>query len=325
MFAAFNRGLPLVAALVLAFTGAAHGAAIGPSGPHREAVDEHSYPWSSLGKLTNETGGSCSGAVIARDKILTAAHCVYNFRTRHYIAPSALHFLVGYRTGSYSAHVRFVRYEVGPGFDPQRYNQTSESDWVVLTASEPLPAEIEPLRLRAELAPSGTKAVMAGYGQDRAYALTADRDCALGDEIVGGRLLLHTCHGNFGSSGAPILVKGGDGEMQIAGVQIASMGSAGDEQMVAVPASAILRQEMPRPVVQVRAQARGYVMPVLISQDGCPAAPSQDTPVTLETIRARLDWQPPTIEVRGEPPASDWSAENTVAWLSGDPFSIALF
>jgi protease YdgD len=321
MFAAFNRGLPLVAALVLAFTGAAQGAAIGPSGAHREAVDEHSYPWSSLGKLTNETGGSCSGAVIARDKVLTAAHCVYNFRTRHYIAPSALHFLVGYRTGSYSAHVRFVRYEVGPGFDPQRYNQTSESDWVVLTASEPLPADIEPLRLRAELAPSGTKAVMAGYGQDRAYALTADRDCALGDGIIGGRLLLHTCRGNFGSSGAPILVKSGDGEMQIAGVQIASMESAGTEQMIAVPAAAILRQEMPHPVVLVR----GYVMPVLISQDGCPAGPSRDTPVTLETIRARLDWQPPIIEVRAEPAAPDGSAESTVAWLSGEPFAIALF
>jgi protease YdgD len=321
MFAAFNRGLPLVAALVLAFTGAAHGAAIGPSGAHREAVDEHSYPWSSLGKLYNETGGSCSGAVIARDKILTAAHCVYNFRTRHYIAPHELHFLVGYRTGSYSAHVRFRRYEVGPGFDPQRYDQTSDSDWVILTASEPLPADIEPLRLRTELAPSGTKAVMAGYGQDRAFALTADRDCELGDKIGGGRLLLHTCRGNFGSSGAPILVKNGDGEMQIVGVQIASMESAGAEQMVAVPVAAILRQEMPRPVVPVRA----YVMPVLISQDGCPAAPSRDTPVTLETIRARLDRQPPTIEVRAEPPAPDWSAESTVAWLSGDPFAIALF
>jgi protease YdgD len=325
MFAAFKRGLPLVAALGFVFISTAHGAAIGPSAPHREAVDEHSYPWSSLGKLTNETGGSCSGAVIARDKILTAAHCVYNFRTRHYIAPSALHFLVGYRTGSYSAHVRFVRYEVGPGFDPQRYSQTSESDWVVLTASEPLPADIEPLRLRTELAPSGTKAVMAGYGQDRAYALTADRDCALGDEIIGGRLLLHTCRGNFGSSGAPILVKSGEGEMQIAGVQIASMGSAGDEQMVAVPAAAILRQETPRPIVQVRAQVPAYVMPVLISQDGCPAGPSRDTPVTLEAIRARLDWQPPTIEVRAEPVVSDWYAESTVAWLSGEPFAVALF
>jgi hypothetical protein len=78
---------------------------------------------------------------------------------------------------------------------------------------------------------------------------------------------------------------------------------------------------MPRPVVQ----ARAYVMPVLISQDGCPAAPSRDTPVTLETIRARLDWQPPTIEVRAEPVASDWYAESTVAGLSGEPFAIALF
>ena len=40
--------------------------------------------------------------------------------------------------------------------------------------------------------------------------------------------------------------------MQIAGVQIASMESAGTEQMIAVPAAAILRQEMPRPVVPVR-------------------------------------------------------------------------
>ena len=78
---------------------------------------------------------------------------------------------------------------------------------------------------------------MAGYGQDRAFALTADRDCALGDEIIGGRLLLHTCRGNFGSSGAPILVRAGDGEMQIAGIQIASMESAGAEQMIAVPAA----------------------------------------------------------------------------------------
>ena len=75
--------------------------------------------------------------------------------------------------------------------------------------------------------------------------------------------------------------------------------------MVAVPAAAILRQETPRPIVQVRAQALAYVMPVLISQDGCPAGPSRDTPVTLEPIRARLDWQPPTIEVRAEPAVSD--------------------
>jgi protease YdgD len=326
MFAAFIRGLPLVAVLALAFTSSAHGAAIGLSG-HRDAVDEHRYPWSSLGKLYNETGGSCSGAVIARNKILTAAHCVYNFRTRHYIPAEALHFLVGYRTGHYSAHARIASYEVGPGFDPQRYDQTSESDWAVLTVTQSLPAEIEPLRLRSELAPSGTKAVMAGYGQDRAFALTVDRDCELGDKYGAG-LVLHTCRGNFGSSGAPILVRSGDGEMQIAGVQIASMQSGGTEQMVAVPAQAILRQEReaPREVKLVRA----YVMPVFISPEGCPAGPSRDTPITLESIQDRLDFRPTIIDVQAEPDPGMEDAPNrlpvsTVAWLSGEPFALALF
>ena len=93
----------------------------GPLDLHRDAVDELSYPWSSIGKLFNETGSSCSGVVIARDKILTAAHCLYNARTRRFIPAEALHFLVGYRTGRYSAHARIASYEIGAGFDPLRY------------------------------------------------------------------------------------------------------------------------------------------------------------------------------------------------------------
>ena len=79
------------------------------------------YPWSAIGKLYNETGGSCSGVVISRDKILTAAHCLFNARTRRFISADSLHFLVGYQSGRYIAHARIARYEIGPGFDPLRY------------------------------------------------------------------------------------------------------------------------------------------------------------------------------------------------------------
>ncbi|HXD52501.1 MAG TPA: trypsin-like serine protease, partial [Burkholderiales bacterium] len=89
---------------------ASSGAITGRLDQHRETVDELRYPWSSIGKLYNETGGSCSGVVIARDKILTAAHCLFNARSRRFIPPEALHFLVGYRAGRYSAHARIASY-----------------------------------------------------------------------------------------------------------------------------------------------------------------------------------------------------------------------
>jgi protease YdgD len=237
------RGPLLWAACSLAMVSIAQGGTIQAMGRHRADVDVSRYPWSAVGKLYNEAGASCSGVLIASDKILTAAHCVFNYRTRRFIPATALHFLVGYRSGKYAAHVRIASYRIGAGFDPLRYGATWVADWAVLTATESLPAEIEPLRL-SQMQPSrGTKAVLVGYPQDRAHAMTADRDCELRDEIDDGRLLLHTCRGIKGYSGAPILVSAGDNEVRIAGIQIASQRSGATENMVAVPAQAIWRQD----------------------------------------------------------------------------------
>ena len=201
-------------------------------GDHRQDVDESRYPWSAIGKLYNETGGSCSGVAIAANKILTAAHCVYNFRSQRFIPADALHFLLGYRSGHYAMHARVASYEIGPGFDPLRYDATSDADWAILTVTENMPADITPLRLSHGVEPSGTKAVIAGYPQDRAHAMTADSDCELREEIDGGRLMLHTCRGVGGYSGAPILVSAGGNEVQIAGIQIARFKSGGCRQDV---------------------------------------------------------------------------------------------
>ena len=287
---------------------------------HREAVDELRYPWSSIGKLFNETGASCSGVVIARDKILTAAHCLFNARTRRFIPAEALHFLVGYRTGRYSAHARIASYEIGAGFDPLRYDQTSEADWAVLTVTESLPAEIEPLRLRRELAPSGTKAVLVGYPQDRAFAMTADRDCELRDKISAGRLLLHTCRSTYGYSGGPILVSTGGREMEVAGIQIASMQSDGTEKMIAVPAQAIGRQD----------REEIFELPIVVAASGsetgavCGGAALQAATMRpLETIRARLDFEQPDV-VSSIPEPAEKPATNAMAWLASEPFAIAI-
>jgi len=295
---------------------ASSGAITGPLDQHREAVDELRYPWSSIGKLYNETGGSCSGVVIARDKILTAAHCLFNARTRRFIPAGALHFLVGYRTGRYSAHARVASYEIGAGFDPLRYGQTSEADWAVLTVTESLPAEIEPLRLRREPSPSGTKAVLVGYPRDRAFAMTADRDCELRDKISAGRLLLHTCRSTFGYSGGPILVSTGGREMEVAGIQIASLGSDGMEKMVAVPAQAIGGQDPdiiiapPSAVVALGGESAAT----------CEAVSGGDAMASLATIRARLDFEDVVTSIPDQPA----DTARVMARLASEPFAIAI-
>jgi protease YdgD len=262
MFGAISRVLLLLAAIYAVAVTEAHGGPMWPATIHREDVDVSRYPWSAIGKLFNETGSSCSGVLISRDEIVTAAHCLFNYRTRRFIQASSLHFLVGYRTGRYAAHARIARYEIGPGFDPARYDQTSGSDWAVLTVTETLPDHIEPLRLRRDAAPAGTKAVLAGYPQDRAFALTADRDCELREKISSGRLMLHTCRGVRGTSGAPILVGEAGHDMQIAAIQIATFRHEGVDKMLAIPAEVIGNlsrrgREAPRapePVVPIASQ-----------------------------------------------------------------------
>jgi len=233
----------LLAALVVAWPASAAAQAVSAD-PHRESIDPSQQPWSAIGKLYNETGASCSGVVIARDKVLTAAHCVFNPRTQRFIAAEALHFLVGYRMGKSAAHARVAIYQIGTNFDPQRYDQTSDGDWAVLTLTERLPDGIVPMKFRAGLETAGTKVVMVGYPQDRAHAPTADSHCELRHNLSGGRLILHTCRGVNGYSGAPILVRTAADELQIAGIQIARIESGGTPLMLAVPAPAIARADL---------------------------------------------------------------------------------
>ena len=43
------------------------------------------YPWSSVGKIYNSTGGACTGSLVGPNKALTAVHCMFNASTRLFV------------------------------------------------------------------------------------------------------------------------------------------------------------------------------------------------------------------------------------------------
>jgi V8-like Glu-specific endopeptidase len=65
--------------------------------------------WEAVGRLDINAGaGFCTGALIAPDLVLTAAHCLFEKGSHRRIHPDKIEFLAGWRNGRASAY-RFVR------------------------------------------------------------------------------------------------------------------------------------------------------------------------------------------------------------------------
>jgi protease YdgD len=204
-------------------------------GTTRRTVDATAAPWRSLVRVQTELGQRCTGALIAPDQVLTAAHCITAPRRDQLVQPGSVHVLSGYAAGQYVAHRRVVSFQTGTGYRPGERGPAGE-DWAILRLQAHFDAAPLPLRPAAP----GDLVVLGGYQQDRAEVLTADTDCRLlaPQPVAGAVLLRHTCTGTRGTSGAPLLRREADGSWSIVGVAVAAMRSnAGG---IAVPAEVIL-------------------------------------------------------------------------------------
>jgi protease YdgD len=188
-------------ALVIAANAAAHA----QQPDRRVPVDPNEPPWNAIAKVQTNIGEHCSGVLIAPSVVLTAAHCLYNPHTRALLQPVSLRVLFGYERARYRWHRRVAQLTAGPGFDGAQ-GAAQPGDWARLELTEPVP--VTPLPLSDDRIHRGTVVTLAGYNQDRAQLLMADRDCrilrvaALPD---GARLIFHDCGTTRGTSGAPLL------------------------------------------------------------------------------------------------------------------------
>ncbi|WP_342452940.1 trypsin-like serine peptidase [Pararoseomonas indoligenes] len=206
------------------------------AGDARRLVDADAPPWSSLGRVQTELGSRCTGTLIGPRTVLTAAHCLVAPRTGQLLRPSSVHFLLGYRQGTWKATARAASFRTGPGFDP-RTRLPRGADWAVLTLDTPIAAAPLPL-LEEDPAPD-QPVMLGGYQQDRPEVLMADTACrALGTAALDGlRLIVHGCAATRGASGAPLLARRPDGGWAVAGVSVAM--ALDVARGIAVPARAL--------------------------------------------------------------------------------------
>lgn len=192
----------------------------------RARVSPDEMPWRGVGKLQGVDGrlhAACTGALVGPHTALTAAHCMFNPRTKQPFPPGTLHFLLGFEFEGYAGHAVVVSFVHGAGFRLADTVRTRGADWALLTLDRDIGAPDRILPIRAKPAVAGTRVLLGGYSQMQPYILTASSACkvlAQSLDADGRPVLRHDCESANGVSGAPLLVRDGTA-WSIVGVHVA--------------------------------------------------------------------------------------------------------
>ncbi len=165
---------------------------------------DDSKGWDAVGRLNLGDRGFCTGALIAPNLVLTAAHCLFDKETGARVDPATIEFLAGWRNGRAAAYRGVKRAIAHPEYIYGGHENLDRVEYDVALIELDQPIRLPSITpFETDMRPAkGAEVGIVSYAQDRADAPSLQEACHVMARPPG--MLVLSCSVDFGSSGAPI-------------------------------------------------------------------------------------------------------------------------